>query len=220
MIFENGDRIVFSGDSVTDMGSTNPVGEGHREDPLGRGYVRVIENLLMSCYPERLIRVTNSGISGNTSKDLLARFDRDVISLNPDWISVCIGINDVWRQFDMPEMPEYHVYPKKKKKNMTEMISEAKKCAKGVFVCTPYIMEPEKGDKMRKRMDEYTQICKELAEKYDCVLVDFQNMYDKFFAYRHSAVIAWDRIHPNQVGATLMAKEFLSKCGFDYNREI
>ena len=81
-------------------------------------------------------------------------------------------------------------------------------------------MEPEKGDKMRKRMDEYTQICKELAEKYDCVLVDFQNMYDKFFAYRHSAVIAWDRIHPNQVGATLMAKEFLSKCEFDYNREI
>ncbi len=220
MIFENGDRIVFSGDSVTDMGSTNPVGEGHREDPLGRGYVRVIENLLMSCYPERLIRVTNSGISGNTSKDLLARFDRDVISLNPDWISVCIGINDVWRQFDMPEMPEYHVYPDDYRKNMTEMIEKAKKCAKGVFVCTPYIMEPEKGDKMRKRMDEYTQICKELAEKYDCVLVDFQNMYDKFFAYRHSAVIAWDRIHPNQVGATLMAKEFLSKCGFDYNREI
>ena len=59
-----------------------------------------------------------------------------------------------------------------------------------------------------------------MREKYDCVLVDFQNMYDKFFAYRHSAVIAWDRIHPNQVGATLMAKEFLSKCGFDYNREI
>ena len=28
MIFENYDRIVFAGDSVTDMGSMNPVGEG------------------------------------------------------------------------------------------------------------------------------------------------------------------------------------------------
>ena len=28
MIFENYDRIVFAGDSVTDMGSLQPVGEG------------------------------------------------------------------------------------------------------------------------------------------------------------------------------------------------
>ena len=36
MIFENYDRIVFAGDSVTDMGSTNPVGEG-LFDNVGRG---------------------------------------------------------------------------------------------------------------------------------------------------------------------------------------
>ena len=28
MIFKDMDRIVFAGDSVTDMGSANPVGEG------------------------------------------------------------------------------------------------------------------------------------------------------------------------------------------------
>ena len=39
MLFENGDRIVFAGDSVTDMGSVNPVGEG-LFDSLGNGYVR------------------------------------------------------------------------------------------------------------------------------------------------------------------------------------
>ena len=51
MIFQNGDRIVFAGDSVTDMGSQNPVGEG-LFDNLGRSYVRVIESLLVACYPE------------------------------------------------------------------------------------------------------------------------------------------------------------------------
>lgn len=64
-------------------------------DDLGRSYVRVIENLLVSCYPERNIRITNAGISGNTSRDLLNRFDRDVVELKPDWVSICIGINDV-----------------------------------------------------------------------------------------------------------------------------
>ena len=45
MIFENKDRIVFAGDSVTDMGSEQPIGEG-LFDSLGTGYVRVVESLL------------------------------------------------------------------------------------------------------------------------------------------------------------------------------
>ena len=83
MIFQDRDRIVFAGDSVTDMGSAQPVGEG-LFDNVGRSYVRVVENLLAVYYPEIRIRVTNSGISGNTSRDLLDRFDRDVVNLKPD----------------------------------------------------------------------------------------------------------------------------------------
>ena len=70
MIFEQGDRIVFAGDSVTDMGSAQPVGEG-LFDNVGRSYVRIVENMLSAVYPEVNLRITNSGISGNTSRDLL-----------------------------------------------------------------------------------------------------------------------------------------------------
>ena len=51
MIFSDFDRVVFAGDSVTDMGSERPVGEG-LFDNLGRSYVRVIENMLMAWYPK------------------------------------------------------------------------------------------------------------------------------------------------------------------------
>ena len=110
MIFEHMDRIVFAGDSVTDMESAQPVGEGLFEN-VGKSYVRIVENMLAAFYPEVYLRVTNSGISGNTSRDLLQRFERDVVSLKPDWVSICIGINDVWRQFDLPRQPETHVLP-------------------------------------------------------------------------------------------------------------
>ena len=96
MLFQDMDRIVFAGDSVTDMGSVNPVGEG---DNLGHSYVRIIENLLAALYPEVHLRITNCGISGNTSRDLLARWERDVRALNPQWVSICIGINDVWHHY-------------------------------------------------------------------------------------------------------------------------
>lgn len=215
MLFEHMDRIVFAGDSVTDMGSIQPVGEG-LADSLGFGYVRIVENFLTVWYPERLLRITNSGINGHTSRDLLGRFDRDVLSLKPDWVSICIGINDVWRQFDMPAFPDHHVSCKEYEMNLESMILQAKKCTKGVFICTPYYMEPNKTDPMRSRMDEYGAVCKALAKKHGCLLVDFQEAYDQFFQYRHSTFVAWDRVHPNQIGSTLMAKSFLKECGFNF----
>ena len=219
MIFEDMDRIVFAGDSVTDMGSAQPVGEG-LFDNVGRSYVRVIENMLITYYPELRIRVTNSGISGNTSRDLLQRYDRDVVSLNPDWVSICIGINDAWRQFDCPAIPQEWVLPEEYEKNVEKMILAVRDKVKGIFILTPYYMEPNKEDMMRKRMDEYVAICKKLAEKYNCILVDFQKMYEDFCKIRHSSCIAWDRVHPNQIGATLMSREFLDKCDFDYSKKI
>lgn len=216
MLFQDMDRIVFAGDSVTDMGSAQPVGEG-LFDNLGHGYVRMIENLLSACYPEIRLRITNSGISGNTSKDLLDRFERDVVSLNGDWVSICIGINDVWRQFDCPAMLDAQVDLDAYKRNVEKMILAVKDTTKGVFLCTPYYMEPNRQDAMRIRMDEYSDVCRELAKKYDCILVDFQAMFDKYFVVRHSSRIAWDRVHPNEIGATLMAREFLKHCDFDYN---
>ena len=69
---------------------------------------------------------------------------------------------------------------------------------------------------MRKRMDEYVEICRKLAKKHSCIFVDFQKMYEEYCKTRHSSFIAWDRIHPNQIGATLMAREFLKHCDFDY----
>lgn len=217
MIFENNDRIVFAGDSVTDMGSVQPVGEG-LFDNLGRSYVRVVENYLVTGYPELNIRITNSGISGNTSRDLLERFDRDVVSLKPNWVSICIGINDVWRQFDTPAMLDCQVQPDEYEKNVEEMILRVKDTVKGIFILTPYYMEPNREDKMRARMDEYGAICRRLAEKHGCRFVDFQKMYEDFCKIRHSSCIAWDRVHPNQMGATLMAKEFLRQCDFDFTK--
>lgn len=215
MIFENMDRIVFAGDSVTDMERARPLGEG-LFDNIGRSYVRVIDNMLGAWYPEILVRVTNAGVAGNTSRDLLARFQEEVVELNPDWVSIFIGINDVWRQFDTPAMPDYQVSPEEYRKNVEQMIQAIHGKVKGIFVMTPYYIENNKEDWMRKRMDEYGAICKELSEKYGCIFIDLQAAFDKYLNYRHSAFLAWDRVHPNLVGATVIAKEFLSKCQFDY----
>ena len=139
MIFKKNERIVFAGDSVTDMESAQPVGEGLFEN-LGKSYVCIIENMLVAWYPELNIRITNSGVSGNTSLDLIERYDRDVVSLNPDWVSICIGINDVWRQFDSPAMPDIAVMLEEYRENIEKMILAVKDRVKGIFILSPYYM--------------------------------------------------------------------------------
>ncbi len=215
MIIEHLDRIVFTGDSVTDMQRARPVGEG-LFDNLGHGYVRMIDNMLNAWYPDRAIRVSNTGTDGNTSRDLKERFQTDVIDLKPDWVSICIGINDIWRQFDSPSIIDGHVYPEEYEKNLEDMIISIKDRVKGIFIMSPYYMEPNKDDLMRKRMGTYINICKNLSEKHQCRFIDLQQVFDDYFKYRHSTYIAWDRVHPNQVGATLIARAFLKECEFEF----
>ena len=69
-----------------------------------------------------------------------------------------------------------------------------------------------------KAMDEYVAICESLAEKHGCRFVNFQKLYEEYCRIQHSSRIAWDRVHPNRIGATLMAKEFLKACEFDFSR--
>ena len=214
MIFDKGDKILFIGDSISDYERTRPVGEG-LFNAWGRSYVADVGALLGCMYPEKELRVVNMGISGNQTRDLLARWQSDVMDQKPDWVSLLIGINDVWRQFDSPYMPEQHVSPEEYKQNCIQMIEQTLPHVKGMILMTPYFMEPNLADPMRKRMDEYSAIIRELAEKYKLVLVDLQAGWDKLFQYMHPCNIAWDRIHPNQTGCMYIAKQFLAAVGFD-----
>ena len=219
MIFEHLDRIVFLGDSVTDAGSVCPIGEGLGNN-AGFGYVRMVDNFLAATYPERSIRVTNAGISGDTSRKLLMRFDRDCIDLDPAWVSICVGINDIRLQFSAPTFTEQAVLPDEYESNLNTMIEKCKRksTVKGIFLLTPFYVEPNREDALRAQVDAYVAICRRLAKKHGCILVDFQALYDDYCKFHHSSFIADDRIHPNQIGATLMAKELLRHCDFDFTK--
>lgn len=213
MLFDQNDKILFIGDSISDYERTRPVGEG-LFNAWGRSYVADVGSLLGCMYPEMHLRIVNMGISGNQCRDLEARWQTDVFDQNPDWVSVLIGINDVWRQFDSPEIKEQHVSPEDFRTCYECLIKSTLPRVKGMILMTPYFMEPNRDDPMRRRMDEYGAITKELAEKYHLTLVDLQAGWDKLFQHMHPMNIAWDRVHPNQIGCMYIAKQFLSAIGF------
>ena len=99
MRLQTGCRLLFVGDSVTDCGRLRPIGAGSHP-ALGDGYVSQVDTALRALRPDPAIEVTNMGVSGDMIRDLAGRWERDVLEVGADWLSVMIGINDVWRQFD------------------------------------------------------------------------------------------------------------------------
>ena len=217
MLFDQKDRILFTGDSVTDARRTRPVGEG-LGDGVGHGYVRYIDMLLSAFRPAEIYRLTNMAIGGQTSRDLVAQWD-ECMALSPDWVCIEIGVNDVWRQFDCFMMPDSYVLPDEYERNLRTILETTLPKVKGVILMTPYYMEINKKDAMRSRLDEYGAIVKRLASEYGTLLVDLQAVFDDFLQYRYPASMSWDRVHPDEVACTLIARAFLDVIGLKLSLE-
>ena len=215
MLIEPNSKLVMIGDSITDCGRGQPVGEAFK-DGLGNGYVNLVNAFLTERYPSRKIRVMNTGNGGDTVLDLQVRWKQDVTDLQPDWLSVMIGINDVWRQFDSPLQPEWHVPLNVYSATLEKLIAQTRPQVKGLVLMSPYFLEPNNSEPMRAMMDTYGAAMKQIAERHQAVFVDTQAAFDLLMKDIHPMTLAWDRVHPNQAGHMLLAREFLNAVGFEW----
>lgn len=216
MQLAKGHKLLFIGDSITDCDRMRPDGEGRQA--LGNGYVALVDAFLQSSYPELGIRVVNKGISGNTVRDLKARWQEDVMDAAPDWLAIMIGINDVWRQFDLPFIPDKHVGEAEYAQTLRELVDLAKPKVSGLVLMTPFYLEPDAADPMRAMMDRYGAIVKQVAGETGAILVDTQAAFGRVLNHLYPAALAWDRVHPSPTGHLVLARAFLQAIGFDWSR--
>jgi lysophospholipase L1-like esterase len=202
---------LFIGDSVTDCDRLRPVGRGSRF-ALGTGYVAEVDAMLEPFQKGRPIQITNMGTSGNTVRDLAQRWDTDVLALEPDWLSVMIGINDVWRQFD-GVAPAAAVRLDEFWDAYSGLIARTRTLLKGLVLMTPYYVQGDRGDPMRAMMDEYGLVVKDLASRHGALLVDTQAAIDRVLERSDYKAIAPDRVHPTEMGHQILAYAFMRVVG-------
>ncbi|MGB6324761.1 MAG: SGNH/GDSL hydrolase family protein [Methylocella sp.] len=208
MKIHSNSTLLMIGDSITDCGRVRPVAEAVGGD-LGNGYVALIHAMLGATCPQRQIRIRNTGISGNTVRDLAARWQSDVLDLKPDWLSIMIGINDVWRQFDAPLQTEWHVSLDEYASILEQLVRATRPQLKGLVLMTPYFIEPNRADPMRAMMDRYGEVVRRLAGQYQAILVDTQAAFDCVLTEVHPMALASDRVHPTLAGHMILARAFL-----------
>ncbi|MDZ7693378.1 MAG: GDSL-type esterase/lipase family protein [Balneolaceae bacterium] len=92
----DGATILFQGDSITDAGRNKDMGDANNPGALGNGYAFLTAaNLRKELYSKNL-QCYNRGISGNKVFQLSDRWQEDCLDLEPDVLSILIGVNDYW----------------------------------------------------------------------------------------------------------------------------
>lgn len=208
LLFRDGQKILFIGDSITDAGRFMP-----EAMPYGNGYVAIVRNILTALYPGIRLEFINRGVGGDTVLDLAARWQRDVLHEKPHWLSVCIGINDVWSSIST--MPHYGVDPNLYESTYRGLLKEAVDTINpaGIILMDPYVIEAEPEDRFRRTMQPFLRIVSDLALEFSAVHVKTQDAFDRALEGRPSAFWADDRVHPDGPGHAVIALEFLRAAG-------
>ena len=206
MILTPGCTILFQGDSITDC--------QRRSDPrgLGNGYPALVDAMLTSAYPGMRVRVLNRGISGDRVRDLRARWTDDAIALQPDVLSILIGINDTWRRYDSGEATSADAFAGDYDAILARVKAETS--AKLVLL-EPFVLPcPPDREAWREDLDPKIARVRQLAAKYEAVYIPLDGM----LASAGIAAGSWERfaadgVHPTLVGHALIKNAFMSAVG-------
>lgn len=208
LIFAAKSRIEFIGDSITDCDRQSP-----EFQPLGRGYVRNIHQLLQSGYPELNLQVINKGISGDRVTDLHSRWTADVLDINPDWLFIYIGINDVWRFIE--GNPHDGVSLDKFSDTYHQLINAAQsKTRAQIQLIAPFLAESDTSDAFRIQLAQYQAVIEDLGWHFNLPVILLQPAFDRAMRAKPAPFWSADRVHPSEEGHMLIALSILRACGF------
>jgi lysophospholipase L1-like esterase len=206
-------RLLLTGDSITDAGRAYPVGTF--KTGLGEGYPNLVNSLLTASYPELAIEVLNTGIGGNTVRDLSARWQTDVLDLTPDWLTIMIGVNDVWWGYD-ETYASNAVDTEEFTERLTALVETTKPLVTGLVLLTPYLIEKSRTDTFRRQIEEYAALVKSIGEEQNVPVVDTQAAFDKVLETTDPSALSEDKVHPTQPGHMIIAKALLHVLGYEF----
>ncbi|MBD7965024.1 SGNH/GDSL hydrolase family protein [Fictibacillus sp. Sa2CUA10] len=188
-------KIIFIGDSITASNkNTDP-------DRLGDGYVRIIKEVL-----PKEVTVINKGVNGHRVTDLAFRWQRDVIDLEPDLLSVSIGINDVWRQLDSPQLQQIDVsqFEEVYRSLLSQLSTKTK-----LVLMEPTIIKENTESQGNQLLITYVEVVRKLAKEFKAVLVPTHEMFISHLNKKPDVSLTTDGVHMRRKGNELMAKTWL-----------
>ena len=179
--------IVCFGDSIT---------AGYA---VRRGFPSFWQELLRQRFPDSKIEMINSGLSGDTSLDGLARLDWAVLSYEPDLVTINFGINDCVLGLGLEDFEI----------NLVEMVRRIRAGPNSeILLLSSQPLETPPYDRM---VLDYYQAVERVAEEVDAGFVDVYAAWMRRVqaGASLSSFILPGLDHPNEAGYRIIAEELM-----------
>ncbi len=198
-------RILFQGDSITDASRS-------RTDDrwMGEGYSTLVDAKMGYQYPNEY-EFINRGISGNRVVDLLARVKCDIINLKPDYMSILIGVNDVWHEIDMQNGVSAERY-EQIYNMLLEEIRESLPNLK-IMILEPFVLPgpatKEHWEEFHSEVPKRAAAAQRIANKFQLPFISLQDKFDEAAKLAPAEYWLIDGVHPTHAGHELIAREWI-----------
>ncbi len=179
--------IVAFGDSIT---------AGYA---VRRGFPSFWKEMLVRKYPEAKIEMINSGVSGDTTMDGLARLDWSVLSYEPDLVTINFGINDCVLRLGLEEF----------EMNLVEMVRRIRAGpGSEILLLSSQPLETPPYDGL---VLDYYQAIERVAREMD---VGFVDVYEAWMRQVRrgtplGSLVLSGLDHPNEAGYRIIAEELM-----------
>ncbi len=194
-------KILFQGDSITDAGRD-------RSNPhdMGEGYPKYASAMIADAFPDIDFEFIDLGISGNRTDDLVSRLESDFIAIDPDIISILIGINDVWHVYlSGREMPDDQF-----EKNYRQVLMAIKERTHAkIIMLEPFLIYTADKAHMRDDLGRKIEIERALAREFADIYVPLDGYFAAACIDQEPAFFSDDGIHPNSNGACFIGERYL-----------
>lgn len=202
-VFNDNTVFLFQGDSVTDCSRKR-----YRKKSLGNGYPKIFKEIYDMLFPNNKVTFVNRGVSGDRTQDLLRRYDKDFVGVQPDIISIMIGINNTWRNFSSNEpYCSAEKFGKEYEQLLTQIkrdIPNAKILIIEQFALTAH---PERSS-WQEDLDAKRLETRRIAEKYaDFFIPMYDIMTDLSKTNFDLYELSLDGVHPAPLGHSVIAAE-------------
>lgn len=196
IIIEKGDKIAFLGDSITQAGAKPG------------GYCQLIIDTLNEKGLE--VKARYAGISGHKSNQMLARLEKDVLSHNPQWMTLSCGVNDVWHGKRGVSLEDY-------KTNITSIVDQAQAAGIKVIILTSTMIKEDPSNETNQTLKGYNDFLVQLSKEENCLLADLNQIMQETIKTMEKDsrghTVTSDGVHMNSAGNMMMARGILEVMG-------
>ncbi|MBQ6937432.1 MAG: SGNH/GDSL hydrolase family protein [Clostridia bacterium] len=200
-------RFLFQGDSITDA-----MRNRDNEKSINTGYVHIVASQMLLKYPGKF-EFFNRGIGGNRIIDVYARIKSDIINLKPDYMSLLIGVNDVWHELEL----QNGIDANKFKTLYKMLISEIKAALPNIkiYIMAPFLLKgnetTENWELFSAEVKKRAEVAKEIAEEFNLIFIPLQEEFDKALLQMPEEYWIRDGVHPLEAGQALIADALLKR---------